>query len=100
MFNYDDFEEKAGHKITLVQGLHAGVSTYYCENCGALVQVGQNSVENDALILFHLPHGSLSTKDKCVPGPTQEPNPRYYTTLREKLKKLEQESYDRLKASV
>lgn len=63
MFDYDAFEGKAGHSITLVQGISAGVSTYYCENCGALVQIGG---PESKLILFHVPPGSLSNEKMCV----------------------------------
>lgn len=95
MFNFEEFEEGAGHDLTMTQGLLAGVSTYYCENCGALVQVG--GPEN-GLVLFHVPRGSASTEKKCVKAGNSAGNVHSKTTLKEKLKKLEAESYERLKA--
>lgn len=95
MFDFDAFEEGAGHSLTMVQGLLAGVSTYYCENCGALVKVGGPEHE---LILFHVPQGSASTDKKCVKAGTAAGNVHSKPTLKEKLKKLEAESYERLKA--
>lgn len=94
MFDYDGFEEKAGHELTLTQGMIGGVSSYYCENCGALVQVG--GPEN-SMILFHVPRGSLSTEKKCVKAGTGAGNTATKTTLKEKLKKLEDESMERLR---
>jgi hypothetical protein len=94
MLNFDDFEEKAGHELTMVQGLMAGVSTYYCENCGALLRVG--GPEHD-MILFHVPKGSLSTEKKCVRAGTASGNPHTKTTLKEKFKKLDEESMERLR---
>lgn len=93
MFDFDDFEEKAGHKLTMVQGLLAGVSTYYCENCGALVRVGG---PDHGLVLFHVPKGSWSTEKKCqrAGGAVGAK----FKTLKEKLKELEDEDHERLKA--
>jgi hypothetical protein len=95
MFDYEAFEEKAGHELTMTQGLMAGVSTYYCENCGALVQVG--GPENK-LILFHVPRGSASTETKCVKPGNAAGNKHSKLSLKEKLKELERQSYERLRA--
>ena len=109
MFDYDRFEEEgAGHKITMVHGLTGGITTYYCEHCGALVQVG--GPEN-GLVLFHVPPGSLSTEELCVKAGTipsslpaevarkamQAALERPQTSLRDKLQKLEDESMERLR---
>ncbi len=94
MFNYDEFEQTAGHDITLVQGMQAGVSTYYCENCGALVQVGG---PESKLILFHVPRGSLSTERKCVKGGSGVANVHSKVSLKEKLKNLQEADYERMK---
>lgn len=51
----------AGHDLTLTQGVLAGVSTYYCEGCGAFVQVGA-----EELVVFHVPRGTRATKERCV----------------------------------
>jgi hypothetical protein len=110
MLDYDKFE-KAGHDITLIQGMLAGVSTYYCERCGALVQVGG---PESKLILFHVPPGSLSNEKLCV---RVHSNPadlsttkarkalkarlaRSDETLKAKLKKLQDESYERLRRAA
>lgn len=58
MTDFDKLTD-AGHILTLVQGLVAGVSTYYCERCGALLQTGP-------MPIFHLPASSKSREDKCV----------------------------------
>jgi len=110
MDHYDRLE-KAGHDITLVQGMLAGISTYYCENCGALVQVGG---PESKLILFHVPPGSLSTEELCMkvksnsgdlPVETarevmQKWLARSHETLKDKLKKLQDESYERLRQAA
>jgi hypothetical protein len=97
MFDYDEFEEKAGHELTMVQGLLAGVSTYYCENCGALVRVGGPYSE---MLLFHVPRGSLSTESQCVKAGSAAGNVHTKETLQEKLAKLEREDYEKLKRSA
>lgn len=94
MFDFDEFEETAGHELTMVQGLLAGVSTYCCENCGALVQIG--GPENK-MVLFHVPRGSLSTEKKCVrPGTGLFDSP----TLKDKLRVLHEESMERLRLAA
>jgi hypothetical protein len=63
---YDKLEE-AGHDLTMIMGLIAGVSTYMCERCGGLVKVKSGSTVQ----LFHVPPGNPSTVDKCSqPRPT------------------------------
>lgn len=104
MFNFDAFEDGAGHDLTMVQGLLAGVSTYACEHCGALVQVG--GPENK-LVLFHVPPGSRSTERQCVRldgapggGPNRRDGPPATRTLKDKLRKLQDESMDRLRRAA
>lgn len=94
MFDYEAFEEKAGHELTMVGGLFGGVTTYYCENCGALVKVGGSE---NSLVLFHVPRGSLSTEKKCVKAGSGAGNVHAKTSLKEKLKTLEEESMERLR---
>lgn len=62
MFDFEAFEEVAHHALTLVQAMHAGVSTYYCEHCGAIVMVGGS---DSGLLVFHTPPGSDSTVEEC-----------------------------------
>jgi hypothetical protein len=84
--------EEAGHDLVLVNGLQLGVSTYACENCGALIKL-----RNDEVILFHVPASSTATELKCV-----GPKPRAFgvTTLREKLAKLNDEDMERFRQSM
>jgi hypothetical protein len=95
MFDYDAFET-AGHKLTLVQGLTAGISTYYCESCGALVKVGGPT---SGLVLFHVVPGTLSTERKCVPVGRVGDSPPDLSpaSLKEKLQKLADEDMERLR---
>jgi hypothetical protein len=86
MFDYDAFEGKAGHEITLIPGLHAGVYTYYCENCGAIVQVGG---PESKLILFHVPRGSHATDRKCVKAGSAVANAHSKVSLKEKLEEAD-----------
>jgi hypothetical protein len=97
MFDFEAFEEVADHELTLVQSMHAGVSTYYCEHCGAIVMVGG---PDSGLLVFHVPPGSGSTEEQCrmqhdEVGDTYRLKGR--PTLKSKLEVLEQASYERLK---
>lgn len=85
---YEDLEDKAGHDLTLVAGLHAGVSTYYCENCGALVLTRNGDIE-----VFHTHRGSLSEQGEC-----HNDVPTDAKSLKEKLQEMQQRDYERLKA--
>lgn len=58
-FDYDT-AEAAGHNLTHVNGPIAGYTTYYCENCGALVQLYQIGLR-----FWHFPKGSWSTMNQC-----------------------------------
>jgi len=89
MFDFESFEEVAGHALTLVQSMHAGVSTYYCERCGAIVMIGG---PESKLLVFHVPPGSPSTEERCSKSWAVE-----RPTLKSKLDALEQASYERLK---
>jgi hypothetical protein len=53
--------EEAGHDLTLAAGIRAGVSTYYCEHCGALVLLRDHDV-----LLFHAPMFSTATESECI----------------------------------
>jgi hypothetical protein len=78
----DDLDalEKAGHDLTLVAPMLAGISRYYCERCGAFVTFGQRGV----LAVFHLPPGSQSKTSQCFEMPVAEGNGRP-RTLKAKL---------------
>jgi len=88
-------EEFAGHDLTMVSGPNAGVSTYYCEGCGALIQL---SGSGDRDILFHVPQGSPSTEEACLPhvrGASEE-----VPSLKDKLRAREKADYERLKRDI
>jgi hypothetical protein len=91
---YDDLEA-AGHELTFLS-LSIGVSSYYCENCGAYVQVGGSPPE---VSLFHMPRyalwrgSSAGTRERCCNDPPKTGE----VTLKQKLKALEDESMDRLR---
>lgn len=90
--NVYDRLEKAGHDPVLVNGLQAGVSTYVCENCGALIKL-----RNDEVILFHLPPNSPARQALCErKAVTWSVN----GTLRSKLKKLDEEDMERFKQAM
>lgn len=95
----DIFEEleKAGHELTLIAGMVAGVSTYYCERCGALVQVGSSQWVLFELRLFHVPKGSWSTEKACkeAGGAVGTPDRQ---SLKAKLDALVEADYEKLKA--
>lgn len=61
--------EKLGHELTMVAPMHAGISTYYCEKCGALVTFYQGNMR-----VFHVPPGSPSKLSQCVEMPIPEGN--------------------------
>ncbi len=64
---YEDLEELAGHKLTLAANMLAGVSTYYCENCGALIKLSSSGrVGGPEVVLFHVPNGSPSKQHDCA----------------------------------
>lgn len=88
--DYDAFEA-AGHDLTMLAGMHAGSTTYYCEGCGALVQV-KGSLE---IVLFHVHKGSWSTQEKCALVGFTASSKR--ETLKEKLDALNEKSMERLR---
>lgn len=77
---FEQLEDKAGHDLCHVAGPAAGISTYYCEGCGALVQLLKDEVR-----LFHVPAGSTSIEGQCS-SPTM--NPHGESPLRTKLQVL------------
>jgi hypothetical protein len=91
VFDFEACEERAGHQLTLLQGMMAGVSTYYCERCGALLQIGGSA---SGLLLFHAPPGSGSTPVRCEDRSQGLKGP----SLKEKLKILQDMDYERLLA--
>jgi hypothetical protein len=96
MFDFDLFEDVAGHALTLVQSMVAGRSTYYCENCGAVVLIGGS--ESD-LLIFHVPPGSASTEQRCRMQ-HDEVGDAYFAerpTLKSKFEALERADYERLR---
>lgn len=84
-----DALEAAGHDFTMVTGLFAGTSTYYCENCGVLMLIG-----NEGVKVFHAPKGSHSRPGLCVAEPGLHPT---HETLKSKLEELQRQDYERLK---
>ena len=78
MDDFDRLEENAGHVLTMLETLHLGTTTYYCERCGAFVRIGR------VLEIFHVAPGSPSKTSKCVelPIPPGNGRPR---TLKDKL---------------
>jgi hypothetical protein len=76
----DDFErlEEAGHDLTMLSPMVGGVTTYYCERCGAVVLMART------LRFFHLPPGSPSMTSRCVEMPLPPGNGRP-RTLKKKL---------------
>ena len=63
---FEDLEDLAGHKLTLAANMLAGVSTYYCENCGALIKLSSSGrVGGPEVVLFHVPNGCESKVDDC-----------------------------------
>lgn len=92
---YDRFE-RARHELVLVCGMSVGVSTYCCERCGALVKL-----QNDEVILFFVPKTSTSAEDDCQPPPALlKPRGPAHVPLKDRLEKLEQEDWTRLKAAM
>lgn len=94
---YDKLEE-AGHDLVMIAPLHFGVSTYYCDRCGALVLVADQGVK-----LFHVAHGNgTSRQDQCYPGRPRDvkQGDGEDEPLRDKLKKLEEEDWARFQAAM
>jgi hypothetical protein len=87
-----DALEAAGHDLCHIAGPMAGVSQYYCEGCGALVQIREQAV-----ILFHVPHGSLATEASCPYEPGEKRNPEGASSLKDKLKALSDADWERLR---
>jgi hypothetical protein len=82
-----DFEalEKAGHDLTMLSPMIGGVTTYYCERCGAIVQMGRSaSGHTERMAIFHLPPGSPSKTSECFEMPIYPGNGRP-RTLKTKL---------------
>ncbi len=76
-----DFDalEKAGHEMTHVNGPIAGVSIYYCENCGAIAFT-------DPAVGFHVPRYSLTSESACDARRMQVGAKENRPTLREKIR--------------
>ena len=79
--------EAAGHNFTMVSGMVAGRSTYYCENCGALL-----IVTFDAIEVFHVHRGSPSTQERCHANGWEDSK-----NLKTKLDEMQQRALERLK---
>jgi len=92
MFDFDAFE-RVGHDLTLLAGPLAGVSTYCCENCGALVLIAGPDLD---LVLFHVHRSSRSTEREC----TGRLHPRVRDTLKAKLRQLTEKSYERMRKAA
>lgn len=82
--------ESSGHELTLVSN-HAGHSTYYCENCGALIVLYQGSLK-----IFHVPRGAYTCESLCVrSGDYNDSNEN--RSLKDQLKQLNEDAWARLK---
>ena len=86
--------EKAGHDFTIVSGMIAGTSTYYCENCGTLMLV--RGLGSEAAI-FHVPRHTTSTMETCLGIISLGEDQPRYETLKSKLEELQRQDYERLK---
>lgn len=96
--NVYDWLEEAGHDIVLIAGLQAGVSTYYCDRCGAIVLIADHGIK-----LFHVAHGNgTSREDQCYPGRPRDvkQGDGEDEPLRDKLKRLHDEDMERLRAAM
>lgn len=92
---FQRLEEEASHDLTLVHGLRAGISTYCCELCGALVMA-----RGDEVVLFHVPPLAASTEVRCDQGLQVDKagdEGQDDRSLKAKLAKLEADDYERLK---
>jgi hypothetical protein len=87
---YDRLEE-AGHDITLVVGLQAGVSTYFCERCASIIQL-----RSDEIRLFHS-GGHGATESKCA---ARGMRPQEGQRLGDKLRRLEAEDMERFRQAM
>ncbi len=92
MSDFDVLEE-AGHDLSVVSGPMAGVSTYYCESCGALVLMRNVSIE-----VFHVPSGSQSSEKKCLPVALR-PHEVIGPMLKDKLHELHLRDIERLRTT-
>jgi hypothetical protein len=83
--------EEAGHSLTIVSGLIAGRSLYYCEKCAALVLI-----KDSGILLFHPAlysrPGCKSTIEKCSHADASPLEP-----LKVKLDAIEAADWERLK---
>lgn len=59
-----DVLEQARHKLTIVQGLHLGRTTYWCEGCGGIFIVHREHPDDEECI-FQGPEGSPTKLDWC-----------------------------------
>jgi hypothetical protein len=82
MFDFEMCKTLAGHDLTEIPSQNPNASSYYCENCGALVCLSPAK----ELVFFHVPRGSFSSGSKCVKAGTAVGNSR--TSLRAKLAEL------------
>ena len=96
--DYDKLEA-AGHDLTLLSFL-AGVSTYFCEHCGAIVRGGPGDE-----VLFHAPrlvrtaegaclsrHTAIETRDALLDALDAAKRP----PLRDRLKEVDQRRWAEL----
>lgn len=58
---FQKLEDEAGHELTLISGPLAGVSTYWCENCGAVA-----FIRGDNLDIFQVPATSRLEETCCL----------------------------------
>ncbi len=73
MITYDSLAE-AGHEITMIAPILAGVTKYLCENCGAFIEVhsGGSTRSSELRFSFHAPRFSQVTADACIPAEARD----------------------------
>lgn len=62
---FEELEDVAGHQLTMVAQMLAGVTTYCCEHCGALLKISSSGRSEPELVLFHVPARNASTAKRC-----------------------------------
>ncbi len=84
---YEDLEDIAGHKLTMVAPMLAGVTTYYCENCGAIFKISfsERRAGSSLVVLFHVPAWCFSTVDACQTPHAEWTRPPGFVSLSKKL---------------
>jgi hypothetical protein len=86
--NIWDLLDQARHKLTVVQGLSLGRTTYWCEGCGGIFIV-HRLIDAEGCI-FQGPEGSPTKLDWCSRKTEATP-------LKDKLDELNRQDMERLR---